>query len=101
MNLGFGELLLILAIALIVFGPDKLPDIGKHLGRAVRSFRSASAGLKTELQSSLDLDEPAAQTTATRPDVGSADADPLPPPPPPVFEDSAQPAAATANSDQG
>lgn len=88
MNLGFGELLVILALALLLFGPDKLPDIGKNLGRAVRSFRSASRELQHELRSSLDLDGHDANDA--QPAAGAEPAPPpLPPPPPPEFEDTA------------
>ena len=41
-NIGMPELILILVIALIVFGPGKLPDIGSALGKAVREFRRAT-----------------------------------------------------------
>ncbi|MDP8968543.1 MAG: twin-arginine translocase TatA/TatE family subunit, partial [Actinomycetota bacterium] len=37
-NLGPGELLLILAIALVVLGPKKLPEVGRSLGRGMREF---------------------------------------------------------------
>ena len=41
-NLGMSELVLILVIALVVFGPSKLPEIGKTVGRAMNEFRRAS-----------------------------------------------------------
>jgi sec-independent protein translocase protein TatA len=40
-RLGFPELLMILVIALLLFGPGKLPEIGKSLGQAVREFKKA------------------------------------------------------------
>ncbi|NLJ76674.1 MAG: twin-arginine translocase TatA/TatE family subunit [Peptococcaceae bacterium] len=42
-NLGMGELVLILVIALVIFGPSKLPEMGKALGRTMNEFRRASA----------------------------------------------------------
>lgn len=42
--LGWQEIILILAILLLVFGPSKLPEIAKELGKAVREFRRASEG---------------------------------------------------------
>lgn len=39
-KLGAPELILILAIALVIFGPSKLPEIGKSLGRAISEFKS-------------------------------------------------------------
>jgi len=40
-KLGLPELLLILAIALLIFGPSKLADLGKGLGEGIRNFRSS------------------------------------------------------------
>lgn len=41
-NLGVPELILILVIALVVFGPGKLPEVGKAIGRGLKEFRSAA-----------------------------------------------------------
>ncbi|MEW6457856.1 MAG: twin-arginine translocase TatA/TatE family subunit [Bacillota bacterium] len=41
-NIGIPELILILAVALIVFGPGKLPEVGKSLGKTIREFRKSS-----------------------------------------------------------
>jgi len=41
-NIGFWELLVILAVALIIFGPAKLPELGRSIGRGVREFRQAT-----------------------------------------------------------
>ena len=40
-GLGFPELVVILILALLVFGPGKLPDLGKFLGKSIREFRDA------------------------------------------------------------
>jgi len=45
---GLGELVIILVIVLIVFGPKKLPEIGKSLGDAIRQFKGASDGAAAE-----------------------------------------------------
>ncbi|MFV0635491.1 twin-arginine translocase TatA/TatE family subunit [Mitsuokella sp.] len=42
-GLGVPELVLILIIGLVIFGPGKLPDVGKALGKSIREFKSASA----------------------------------------------------------
>jgi sec-independent protein translocase protein TatA len=44
-NLGPGELLLILAIALVVLGPKKLPDAGRSMGRALREFKNSVSNM--------------------------------------------------------
>jgi TatA/E family protein of Tat protein translocase len=48
-GLGMGELLLILAIALLFFGPSKLPALATGLGKAIRSFKKASNGVTEQL----------------------------------------------------
>ena len=45
---GMGELIIILVIVLVVFGPKKLPEIGKSLGDAIRQFKGATEGDKKE-----------------------------------------------------
>ena len=42
MRLGFGEIVLILVIALVVFGPSKLPQLGDALGKGIRNFKKAT-----------------------------------------------------------
>jgi sec-independent protein translocase protein TatA len=42
-HIGATELILILALALIIFGPGKLPDLGKAVGKTIREFRRSSA----------------------------------------------------------
>lgn len=44
-NLGPGELLLILAIALVVLGPKKLPEVGRSLGRGMREFKESLSNI--------------------------------------------------------
>jgi sec-independent protein translocase protein TatA len=43
-NIGLPEILVVLVIALIVFGPKRLPELGKSLGRGIREFRSSISG---------------------------------------------------------
>ena len=57
-NLGFPEIMIILVVALLVFGPKKLPDLGKSLGNGIREFRKGTQGLKDELEGSMK-DSPA------------------------------------------
>lgn len=65
-NLGPAELLLILVVALIVFGPRKLPELGKSLGAGLREFRKSTQGLKEELDLGLrDVSAAAAAPTQT------------------------------------
>lgn len=57
-NLGMPELIVILIIALVVFGPAKLPELGKALGKSIREFRSATTEIKEDVQKSVSLDTP-------------------------------------------
>ena len=52
-NIGAPELILILIVALVVFGPRKLPELGKSLGAGLREFRKSTQGLKEELEGSF------------------------------------------------
>ncbi|HEX8954439.1 MAG TPA: twin-arginine translocase TatA/TatE family subunit [Polyangia bacterium] len=49
-GLGMGELIVILAIALIFLGPKRLPDVATSLGKAIRSFRKATRDLTEQLE---------------------------------------------------
>ncbi|MDK2927893.1 MAG: sec-independent protein translocase protein TatA [Bacillota bacterium] len=57
LGIGTGELILILVVALIIFGPGKLPEMGRALGRAVAEFKQASESMKKEISDSLESDE--------------------------------------------
>jgi TatA/E family protein of Tat protein translocase len=56
-GIGMPELLLLLAIALIVIGPKKLPDLAKSLGRAMREFKKATNDFKETIQIDEDLSD--------------------------------------------
>ena len=58
MNLGAPEIIGLLVVALILFGANRLPEIGKGLGKGIREFKKASKELTGELESSFK-DEPA------------------------------------------
>ncbi|MFZ5647081.1 MAG: Sec-independent protein translocase subunit TatA/TatB [Bacillota bacterium] len=49
-GIGPWELILILAIALVIFGPGKLPEVGKALGNGLKEFRKASENIKEEVR---------------------------------------------------
>ena len=74
-GIGVPELILILVVGLIVFGPGKLPEMGRSLGKGIREFRKASNALPAAINA------------------------PEPPPAPPAAAPAAQPAAqATAET---
>ncbi len=57
MGIGFTELIVILVIILILFGPGKLPEIGKALGRGIREFKDAQKEVKRQSSDSDDKPE--------------------------------------------
>ena len=56
-SIGIPELVLILVIALVAFGPGKLPEIGKAVGKSLREFRSASTEDNTKTIDAKNEDE--------------------------------------------
>ena len=49
-SVGPWELILILAIALIIFGPGKLPEVGRSLGKSINEFKRASVDIKKQIE---------------------------------------------------
>ncbi len=56
-SIGMPELIIIFVIALIIFGPKKLPDLGKSLGKSLAEFKRASNDLKNTLEEEVRLEE--------------------------------------------
>ena len=67
-NLGFQEIILIFVIALIIFGPRKLPEIGKTLGKSLAEFKKATNDLKQSWEEEVRL-----ESEKIKRDVGSLD----------------------------
>ena len=62
-QLGFQELLIIFVIALLVFGPKKLPELGKSLGKGLREFKKATEDLKSNWEDQMkEVAEPIRET---------------------------------------
>ena len=72
-GLGFGEIILVLVVALLVLGPEKLPKLAKQLGRGMREFRRVASEFQTTLS---DADPNRVQPrpkTPTKPPEGTID----------------------------
>ena len=68
-SLGFSEIVVIFLIALIIFGPRKLPELGKSLGRGLSEFKKATNDLKRTWEDEVRAeDEKLRQLTSSTPD---------------------------------
>ena len=76
-SIGMPELIVIFVIALILFGPRKLPELGRSLGRSLNEFKRASNELRNSLEEEVRLDEQREAQAKARPDA----ADPVRPRP--------------------
>lgn len=57
-GLSFGEIVIIAVIALLLLGPDRLPEAAKTLGKGLRDIRRATDDLKDQVQREISIDEP-------------------------------------------
>jgi Tat protein translocase TatB subunit len=55
--LGFQEVLFIVVLALLIFGPKRLPEIGRTLGKGMAQFRKASTDLRRSIETEISLEE--------------------------------------------
>ncbi len=72
MDLGLPEILIVLVVVLLLFGPSKLPQLGESLGRAIRDFRDAASG-----RAERSAEVPPAQVAGSTPALPPADPAPL------------------------
>lgn len=81
-NLGMPELMMIMLLALLLFGPKKLPEIGKQVGKALGEFKRASNDLKRSIQDEVDKAQAGLDSI-------SSEAKPEPKPEPPALAPAA------------
>jgi Tat protein translocase TatB subunit len=65
-NIGMQELIIIFVIALIIFGPRRLPDLGKSLGKSIAEFKRASNELRNTLEEEIRVDDQQKARAATQ-----------------------------------
>lgn len=76
-SLGAPELIFIFVLALLLFGPKKLPELGRALGKSFAEFRRATTELKTTFEREIaDADSPAATPQLSGESVARSSADP-------------------------
>ncbi len=90
-NLGGGEIILILALILILFGAKKLPELAKGLGQGIKEFKKATKEVTDEVQSAMD-DHPSPPPQKRLPPTNPQPAEP---------EHAEQPAETVAHSSPG
>jgi len=76
-SIGMPELIIIFVIALIIFGPRKLPELGKSLGKSIAEFKKASNELRNTLEEEIRIEE---QKDASAKQAAQAAATPTPTP---------------------
>jgi sec-independent protein translocase protein TatA len=100
-GIGLPEMVLIMVVALLVFGPKKLPEIGRSVGKAIRGFQDASKEFEAEFKREAEQIEQAisqpmeATLESTQPSLAPAD----PPPVAPAVPESPKPVEAATVSD--
>ena len=79
-GIGMPELIVIFIVALLVFGPKALPDLGRALGRGLREFKRASEELKEGLSTDFRLEDEEKPSTQTPPSTKESAVPSEPPP---------------------
>jgi TatA/E family protein of Tat protein translocase len=78
-SIGMPELIIILTIALIIFGPRKLPELGRSLGKSLGEFKRASNELRNTLDEEIRIEEQRTAERAAEPARPAEPADPVTP----------------------
>lgn len=68
-SLGLPEILVILVLALLIFGPKRLPEVGRTIGKGLAEFRRATTDLKRSVNVELSIDDEERAKTSRRPPV--------------------------------
>ena len=56
-GIGWGEIMVVLIVVLIIFGPKRLPEIGRSIGKAIKEFKNTGREIRNDITSSLEEDE--------------------------------------------
>ncbi len=99
-DIGLQEMLVIGVIALLVFGPSRLPELGRMVGRAMREFRRASDEFRSTVETNLNLNEsdPVIHPTPSTPEPATTTTPALPSELEPTYSDGEGSVAAVAQT---
>jgi TatA/E family protein of Tat protein translocase len=104
-SIGMPELIIIMVIALIIFGPRKLPELGRSLGRSINEFKKASNELKSTLEDEIRVEEQKEQRAKVQAEqqtaISAAEVHNSVVPPPVGHNSIAPPAAPIADANIG
>src|SRR5512146_1108520 len=100
-GLSFGEIVIIAILALLLLGPDRLPDAAKTLGKGLREIRKATEDLKDQVEREIYADERKGTKPALVPPVPAVIPGPAGPPPPATPENVPGLEAAQAEAPPG
>lgn len=78
-SIGMPELIIIFAVALIIFGPRKLPELGRSLGRSLSEFKRASQELRSTLEDEIRIEEQRERASAMKASAPATTPTPTPP----------------------
>jgi len=93
-DIGLQEMLVIGVIALLVFGPSKLPELGRMVGRAMREFRRASDEFRSTVETNLHINDPDPPVSPVAGPVAATTATTLPSEGEQPYEEASSPAVA-------
>jgi TatA/E family protein of Tat protein translocase len=98
-SIGMPELIIIFVIALIIFGPRKLPELGRSLGKSLAEFKRASNELKSTLEEEIRIEEQQQRVEAAKQAADHATAPPVPTPAAGTAEHASTPVAEPVRRD--
>lgn len=65
-NVGPGEIAIVATLALVLFGPKKLPELGKALGQGLGNFKKSLTDAQTEMKQAMEIEDKTSQTEETK-----------------------------------